>query len=160
MTRHLAQLNIGRTVADLDHPQLSGFMDNLDRLNALAERMPGFVWRMTGEGNNATDIKLEGDPRFISNLSVWETPQALATYVWGTVHRQFYERKGEWFEAMDEAHFVMWWVPVGHRPSVEEGTARLAHLRQYGPSDHAFGWESLRLSGRALPQTCSTLAAE
>ncbi|MFY9598914.1 MAG: DUF3291 domain-containing protein, partial [Pseudolabrys sp.] len=37
-------------------------------------------------------------------------------------------------------YVVMWWVPVGHLPSVEEAVGRLEYLKQHGPSDHAFDW--------------------
>jgi hypothetical protein len=37
----------------------------------------------------------------------------------------------------------MWWVPAGHRPTIEEAVERLEHLRQHGASDHAFGWQDL-----------------
>ena len=56
------------------------------------------------------------------------------------MHRQFYERRREWFEALGERHLVMWWVPEGHRPTLDEAVARLDHLRAHGDSDPTFGW--------------------
>lgn len=144
---HLAELNIGRLTAPTDDPRVADFMDNLDRINGLAKRMPGFVWMMEGSGEPGrgnTDVALDGDPLFVSNLSVWETPQALETFVWGTVHKQFYDRKAEWFEILGGMHFVMWWVPDGHRPTLEEARAKLAHLQQHGDSDDAFGWDWIK----------------
>lgn len=137
---HLAQLNIGRLLAPAEDPRVADFMNNLDRVNRIADRSPGFVWRMVGEGNDATDIKLDGDLKLIANLSVWEDVDSLAHFVWSTVHKRFYDRKAEWFETIAAQHFVMWRVPVGHRPSLEEGRARLAHLNAHGDGDHAFGW--------------------
>ncbi|MEO0993186.1 MAG: DUF3291 domain-containing protein [Pseudomonadota bacterium] len=162
MTQHLAQLNIGRLVADVDDPAVSGFMDNIERINAIGKRSPGFVWMMEtpdcGAGN--TGAKIDGDARFISNLTVWEDVVSLERFVWGTVHRQFYERRAEWFEVMAEMHFVMWWVPAGHRPTLDEGLARLAHLREHGDSDHAFGWRHLKEATLFKTRACTPVAAE
>ncbi len=59
------------------------------------------------------------------------------------MHKRFYGRRPEWFDKMDGPHFVMWWVPAGHRPPLTEAKERLEHLATHGPSDHAFGWESV-----------------
>lgn len=143
---HLAELNIGRLVAPVDDPRVAEFMGALDRINGLGKRMPGFVWMMEGSGEPGrgnTDVKLDGDPQFVSNLSVWESVEELEHFVWNTVHRQFYERGREWFEVMTDHHFVMWWVEEGHQPTIEEAMARLAVLKANGNSDEAFGWDYL-----------------
>jgi hypothetical protein len=140
---HLAQLNVGRALDDLDSPRLAEFMGALDRVNALAERSPGFVWRLKSDSGSATDIKVTNDPRFIINMSVWETAEHLEQFVWNTVHARVYDKKANWFEAPSKPYFVMWFVPIGHVPTPEEALARLEHLTAHGPSDHAFGWESL-----------------
>jgi hypothetical protein len=57
-------------------------------------------------------------------------------------------------------HFVMWWVAPGHRPSLEEGLARLDHLRAKGDSDHAFGWSYLKEATRWRSDGCAGVAAE
>ena len=141
--RHLAQLNIGRLRYRTDDPRLAGFMNNLDLVNGIAERTPGFVWRLKGENNNNTDIRAFADPDMIANLSVWESIEALERFVWQTVHKRFYGRGQEWFAKMEGPHLVMWWVPAGHLPTIEEAKERLEHLAANGPSDHAFGWESI-----------------
>jgi hypothetical protein len=153
---HLAQLNVGRALDDTDSPRLKEFMDNLDRVNALAERMPGFIWRFTGDGsNNATDVKIGGDPRYISNMSVWARAEDLEHFVWNTVHKRFYQKKANWFEAMTTPHFVMWWVPEGHRPTLDEALARLDQLTREGPSQAAFGWEGLPNIKLWMSQQCA-----
>lgn len=160
---HLAQLNIGRLVADTDDPRVAEFMGALDRVNGLGKRMPGFVWMMEGSGEPGTgntDTKIDGDPRFVSNLTVWENVESLEHFVWNTVHRQFYERRAEWFEVLGEQHFVMWWVPEGHRPSLDEALGRLAHRKANGDSDHAFGWSHLREARLWRVRNCAGLAAE
>ncbi|MDU8945878.1 DUF3291 domain-containing protein [Ovoidimarina sediminis] len=144
---HLAQLNIGRLVADTDDPRVAEFTGALDRVNGLGKRMPGFVWMMEGSGEPGTgntDTKIDGDPRFVANLTVWESVKTLEAFVFNTVHRQFYERREEWFEVLGAMHFVMWWVPEGHRPALDEGLTRLEHLKVHGDSDHAFGWAHMK----------------
>ncbi len=140
---HLAQLNVARAVDELASPRLADFMAALDRVNDVAERSPGFVWRLKSDSGNATDIKVGDDARLIVNMSVWETPAHLEQFVWNTVHARIYEKKASWFEAPAAPHFVMWWVPAGHRPTTDEAMARLAQLTAHGPSETAFGWESL-----------------
>ena len=120
--------------------------------------MPGFVWRMEGSdepGTGNTDAKIAGDPRYVSNLTVWESVETLEAFVCNTVHRQFYARRQEWFEVLGQMHFVLWWVPQGHRPSLDEGLARLTLLRDKGPSDMAFGWAWLKEAELWRQKSCS-----
>lgn len=137
----LAELNVGYAAHPLDDPRMADFMTNLDRINALAERSPGFVWRMKSDSGNATDIEVPGIEGMISNMSVWEDVESLGNYVFNTVHARFYERRHEFFQAMTSHHFVMWPVADGHIPTLEEGVDRLRHLEAHGPSDAAFGWD-------------------
>jgi len=142
--QHLAQLNIGRLRYETSDSRMADFVDNLARVNTIADRTEGFVWRLQDASGNATDYRpYPDDPRMAINMSVWATVEAFETYVWQTVHKRFYGRRHEWFEKLDGPYFVMWWVPVGHTPTVREAIERLEHLRRHGPSDHAFGWESL-----------------
>ncbi len=140
---HLAQLNVATALDDLNSARMADFVGALNRVNAVAERSPGFVWRLKDEGGNATDIQTSGDPRFIVNLSVWETAADLEHFVWNTIHKRVYRKKANWFEVPKSAYFVMWWVPAGHMPTAEEALARLAELNANGPDARAFGWESL-----------------
>src|SRR5262249_53784889 len=141
LMKHLAQLNIGRIRYPVDDPRMADFMTNLDLVNGIAERSEGFVWRLKGDGDNATSLRAFEDPTVILNMSVWESIETLEKFVWQTVHKRFYGRKQEWFERLDSPHFVLWWIPVGHRPSVAEAIERLNHLREHGPGDHAFDWQ-------------------
>jgi heme-degrading monooxygenase HmoA len=134
---HLAQINVGRFLAPIDSPQIKDFVDNLDRINALAESQPGFVWRLVGEGNNATDVRPFEDPDMALNLSVWESLETLAAFVYRTAHRDIMRRRREWFSVM-ETYMTLWWVPVGYTPTPEEGWARLKLLEQMGPTADAF----------------------
>lgn len=76
---HLAEINIGRTRGTPESPVMREFVEKTDAINALAERSPGFVWRLTGEGNNAMDVRYSDDPLEAINLSVWGHPQTLRT---------------------------------------------------------------------------------
>ena len=160
---HLAELNIGRLVAPTDDPRVGDFMANLDRVNGLGKRMPGFVWMMEGSGEPGTGNTgnaIGDDPQFVANLTVWEDVASLERFVWGTIHKQFYDRRQEWFEIMGEQHFVMWWVPAGTRPTLEDGLARLNHLKSNGPSAFAFGWRDLPDADMWRTHGCSQIAAE
>lgn len=144
---HLAELNVGRLLAPTDDPRVAEFMAALDRVNGLGKRMPGFVWMMEGSGEPGTgntENNIGDDPQSVANLTVWEDVESLEKFVWQTVHRQFYERRAEWFEVLGRMHFVMWWVPEGHRPGLAEALERLDHLQRHGDSDHAFGWSWLK----------------
>jgi Domain of unknown function (DUF3291) len=152
---HLAQLNVGHIRYATDDPRMAEFMGALDAVNALAERSPGFVWRLKDDNNNATGILVTPDPTFLINMSVWETAERLEHFVWNTVHKRIYAKKGNWFEPMRTPHFVMWWIPAGHIPTAQEALARLDDLTRRGPSDYAFGWESLANVERVMQQRCA-----
>jgi hypothetical protein len=141
--RHLAQLNIGRLRYPTDDPRMADFMNNLDLVNSLAERGAGFVWRLKDESGNATNFRPFPDAQMAVNLSVWQSVEALERFVWQTVHKRFYGRRPEWFERIEGPHFAMWWIAPGHLPSLAEAKERLEHLAAHGPSDYAFGWESV-----------------
>ncbi|MBN8505585.1 MAG: DUF3291 domain-containing protein [Burkholderiales bacterium] len=140
-THHLAQLNIARLTAPLDSPPLADFVANLDRINALAESSPGFVWRLKDEAGDATAIRPLGDDTLI-NVSVWQDLASLQAFVYRSAHVEIMKRRKEWFEAMAEAFVVLWWVPAGHQPTAQEAVDRLALLRRDGPTPQAFGFKS------------------
>jgi len=143
----LAELNVARLIAPTDDPRVRDFMDNLDLVNGLARKMPGFVWLMDGlaePGQVNQDIVIEGDPLLVPNLSVWEDVESLERFVWGTVHKKFYERRAEWFDVLGDLHFVMWWVEDGAQPTLAEALSKLEHRRRHGDTDAAFGWEWLK----------------
>ena len=160
---HLAELNVGRLIAPTDDPRVAEFMGALDQINGLGKRMPGFVWMMEGSGEpntGNTDTKIDGDPRYVANLTVWENVETLENFVFNTLHKRFYERRQEWFEVLGEMHFVMWWVPQGYRPSLEEALERLEYLKRNGDSDHAFGWSYLAQAKLWRSRGCVVEAAE
>jgi hypothetical protein len=144
MTMHLAQVNIGRVLGGPDDPRMADFYSNLARVNALAERMPGFVWRLKNEsGESAVGLTWPGDPIMAVNLTVWESAEDLGRFVFQTVHRNIYARKHEFFEMPKQPSVAMWWIAAGHIPTLEEAKKRLDYLIAHGPSEFAFGWADL-----------------
>lgn len=136
---HLAQLNIAMLREPLESPGMADFVANLERINALAEASPGYLWRLQDEAGDATAIRPFGAAVLV-NLSLWRDVQSLSDYVYRSAHSEMLKRRREWFDKAEQAHMVLWWVPAGHRPGVEEAAERLAHLREHGPSAHAFGF--------------------
>jgi hypothetical protein len=142
MSAHeLAQMNVARLRAPLDSPELADFVGALDRINAVADRADGFVWRLQDESGNATALHPMGED-IIVNMSVWRDPQALQAFVYRSDHVGVMRRRREWFEKMD-LFIVLWWVPSGHRPTVAEAMARLDLLRDQGPGANAFTFGKL-----------------
>lgn len=138
MQHHLAQINVARFRLPMAHPANKAFIDSLDRVNATAEAQPGFVWRLTGNGGNALDLRAYADPDIAVNMSVWTDLDALAAFVYrNEAHRGIMRRRREWFDPL-EVHMALWWVPAGHRPAVTEGVERLDWLRDRGPTAEAF----------------------
>ena len=149
-TKYLAQINITKSPVDLDDPSLSDFFAAVDRVNAVAERSDGFVWRYISppEGDGLDD------PRLLVNMSVWEAAEQFEHFVWNTIHKKVYARKDEWFEKMQKPHFAMWWVAPGDIPSLQDGFDRLDHLHVHGSSEEAFGWEGLPHIRKWMSKQC------
>jgi len=135
----VAQVNLGRIKAPLDSEVMHGFMSRLDEINALADRSPGFVWRLqTSEGNATYFRPYPEDDRILLNMSVWESVETLKHYVYRTVHAELLRHRHEWFEKFSGTYLALWWVPVGHLPSIDEAKKRVAHLDANGPTQFAF----------------------
>jgi hypothetical protein len=135
---HLAQLNVGRLRAPIEDPIIDDFRTNLDRINALAEVSPGYVWRLRDESGNATNIKPLDDDLTIVNLTVWTSIDALADFTYRSGHVEFLRRRREFFEPTDQPILCLWWIPEGTIPTIEEAIGRLEHLRAFGPTPRAF----------------------
>jgi hypothetical protein len=139
MRFHLAQFNIGRFRAPLDSPIMEGFRRQLDPINALADRSPGFIWRLQTEEGNATAIRpYAGDDLMAINLSVWESLDSLQQFVYKSHHVDTLRAREQWFEPIAGPILVLWWIPAGQLPSVAEAQDRLERLKQHGPTPHAF----------------------
>ena len=134
---HLAQVNVATVRAPLDSPELAGFVAQLEPINALADHSPGFVWRLQTEDGDATAIRPFEDERIMVNLSVWESLEALRTFVYASRHLDVMRRRREWFHRMD-AYLALWWVPAGTIPTAAQAKDRLERLAGNGPGPDAF----------------------
>jgi hypothetical protein len=134
----IAQLNVGRAVGPIDGAAMADFVARLDEINALAEASPGFVWRLKGDNNNATELLYTPDPLFIVNLSVWRSIDELHAFTYGSTHKELFRRRFEWFERRETPNTVLWWQPAGTIPDVRDALGRLQRLSTNGPAPDAF----------------------
>lgn len=142
MKFQLAQLNIARFVLPREHPSNADFINSLDRVNEVAESQPGFVWRLTDEGNNALNVQAFDDPNVLVNMSVWTDLDALGAFVYrNEEHIAIMRRRKEWFERI-KFHLVLWWVEAGHIPGLDEAKRRLETRAKYGPCKDAFNFKN------------------
>ena len=155
----LAQINIAATKEPLESPVMAEFVANLDRINELAERSAGFVWRLKGEGNDATSLRPLGE-NVIVNMSVWDGIESLNAYVYRSAHTEIMRRRREWFDRMREMHMALWWVRRGHHPALDEAIGRLEHLRQHGPTGFAFTFRTAFPPPDAMPAAEPFLGGE
>jgi Domain of unknown function (DUF3291) len=155
---HLAQINIGRMLAPLSDPLMAGFVAKLDEVNALADSSKGFIWRLQSGEGNATDIQAYDDEMILVNMSVWASLEDLSQYVYAmeSEHRHVMKQRRKWFERFDGPFMVLWWIPEGHIPTVEEAKERLEHLRTHGESAYAFSFKkpfpAPDTQGKSLPK--------
>lgn len=138
MKFQLAQVNIAKTLQPLDHPAMSDFVDNFDRINAIAESHEGFIWRYVEDNNNETSLRVFDDNMLIVNMSVWQSMDALLKFTYKSGHVELFKRRKEWFSAIEDMHMVCWYVPQNHQPSIEEAKKRLDFANENGESPYAF----------------------
>jgi hypothetical protein len=117
---------------------MAGFVAQLDRINALADRSRGFVWRLQTDDGNATGIRAFDDERILFNMSIWESIDALHDYVYRSGHVAVFRDRRQWFEPHPAPTLVLWWIEPGSVPSIEEAKRRLALLGLHGPTPEAF----------------------
>lgn len=135
---HIAQVNIGRILGPMDGPIMADFAAWLDPINAIADKAPGFVWRLQSESGNATDFRVFGEEWMLLNMSVWKDIDSLFRYVYASEHVDVMRRRNEWFERLQEAFMCLWWVPEGHIPTPQEAEAKILYLREHGPTPLSF----------------------
>ena len=136
-------MNVARMKAPLHSELMASFVARVDEINALADRSPGFVWRLKSAAGGAALLVPYDDEEILVNFSVWESVEALKDYAYRSAHVELYRRRHEWFEQFERAYAVLWWIPAGHVPTIEEAKERLAHLQRHGPSSYAFGFKSI-----------------
>lgn len=134
----LAQINVALARDEMDSELMAGFVARLDEINAIADQAAGFVWRLQTEAGDSTAIRVFDDPLLLVNLSVWDGLASLQNFVYKTAHVELLRDRDAWFSKLRSAHQALWWVPLGHTPSVEEAKDRLEHIRRLGPTPDAF----------------------
>lgn len=142
MAWQLAQINVATARYLPEDPKMSGFMNRLDEINALAEQSQGFVWRLQSDSGNATDIKIDDNPHHLINMSVWEDAESLFEYVYKTTHREVMIQRRQWFERPVGIYQALWWIKANQFPTVEQGLERIQILQSNGPSPQAFTFKS------------------
>jgi hypothetical protein len=143
MKYHIAEINIAKMKGvDINDPIMKEFMENLDRVNEIAESSEGFVWRLKDESNNATNLNPYDDEQILINVSVWESIEQLENFMYKTFHSDFLKRRKEWFLAYGTAHTAMWWVSAGHLPSLQEAVDKLEYLQKHGASLESFDFRN------------------
>lgn len=141
MGYNLAQINVALMKGvNIDDPIMKEFVDNLDKINAIAESSPGFVWRLKGEADNATAFNPYNDEQIIVNVSVWKDIESLEHFTFQTLHKSFLMRRKEWFQSFGKAYYALWWIPENQTPTIEQAVAKLDELQKNGPSEHVFNF--------------------
>lgn len=140
----IAQLNIATMLGkDINDPLMIEFVAQLDTINALAEQSNGFVWRLKSDAGNATDYNPYKDERIIVNFSVWQNVDDLKNFVYKSAHTAVMKDRKKWFENFGKAYYVVWNIPAGYIPSLDEAVERLAYLQKNGPTDYAFDFKNI-----------------
>jgi hypothetical protein len=140
---HIAEINVARLVAPLDDPRVAEFVAQLDAVNAEADASDGFVWRLKSEtGGASTYVHAFEDPQLLINISVWTSIEQLHQFVYrARGHAAVFRDRRNWF-GPTPAPLAMWWIPVNHRPTIDEAKDRLRRLRELGPTPDAFTFKS------------------
>ncbi|MGB5553309.1 MAG: DUF3291 domain-containing protein [Flavobacteriaceae bacterium] len=150
MNYHLAQINVAKMIAPLNSEIMVDFVNNLARINALAETSEGFVWRLKDDADNATTIKVFEDEFMIVNMSVWESKIALFNFTYSSAHVEIFKRRKEWFSKMTDSHIALWYVPADQIPNPKEAVERLYYLNEHGETPFSFSFKNEFNSDDAL----------
>ncbi|AOW19957.1 DUF3291 domain-containing protein [Urechidicola croceus] len=145
MKYQLAQINIAKLLKPINHPQIADFVNQLDEINALAEKSEGFVWRLKDDNSNdATGLSPFLNPNIIVNMSVWENAEVLKNYVYNSDHSKVFLRRKEWFEKPTKSHMALWWIEEGKFPTVQQAKEKLEYLQKNGNSEVAFTFRDIK----------------
>jgi hypothetical protein len=149
---HLAQINLAYGRFPVNSPEMRGFADAIDEINALADATPGFVWRYMTDSRDPLQREF-ADANVLFNMSVWRDLASLQHFTYRSAHGPVFARRKDWFIAWPEAvarlpefapgtpPVALWWVPAGTLPTAAQGIERLRWLGEHGPSPQAFGFK-------------------
>lgn len=146
---YLAQVNIAKRLAPLDDPIMQDFINNLDKINAIADSCDGFIWRLQDEDKYEA-VSVFQDDSLVINMSVWESLDSLFNYTYNSGHIEVFKRKKEWFSKMKMMHMAFWYIPEGYEPTFKDAKDRLDYLNTHGDTPYAFSFKSKFTVGDAL----------
>lgn len=138
---HLAQVNIAKRLAPMDDPIMQDFVDNIDKMNSIADQSNGFIWRLKDEDKDEAAAIFKDDSLLI-NMSVWKNQESLFNYTYRSNHIEVFKRKKEWFSKVKMAHMAFWYVPKGYIPTFNDAKTRLDYLNTHGETPFAFTFKS------------------
>ena len=138
---HLAQVNIAKRLAPMDDPIMQDFVNNLDKINAIADKAEGFIWRLQDEDKQEAALVFQDDTLII-NMSVWASLEALFNYTYHSGHIEVFKRRKDWFSKMKLMHMAFWFVPIGYEPTFQDAKKRLDYLINHGDTPYAFSFKS------------------
>ena len=133
MSRYnIAQVNIGRILAELDDPVMAGFVNRLDEINVPHDASPGFVWRLIVEDGNATYLRPFGDPRMLLNMSgLWRRrSNSVTSFIRRCISNCSASSGMRGLKSLPMSIRHYGGCRVGHIPSVDEAKRRLEHQRR------------------------------
>ncbi len=139
----LAQINIAKLLAPIDSPLLEDFVNDLDRINQIAEKSNGFVWRLQDESGNATGINPFDEESSIINISVWESIDELKNFVYNSGHLDVFMKRAKWFKKMKTPHMALWWIKSDELPTALDGKNKLLQLEVNGDTQESFSFKQL-----------------
>ena len=146
---YLAQVNIAKCLAPFSDPIMQGFINNVDKMNAIADSSEGFIWRLKDEDKDAAVLVFKDDTLII-NISVWESREALFNYTYNSDHIEVFKRKKEWFSKIKMMHLAFWYVPEDYIPTFQDAKDRLDYLNAHGETPYAFSFKSKFTAADAL----------
>lgn len=134
----LAHINITIPKYELDAPEIADFVNNLDVINALAARSPGFIELI----EDGPEYAIYNSSEILATLSLWQSFDELFHFVYMTAHKKFLARKAEWMKPHTRPHMALWWVADDHRPDLKEAEVRLLSVEKEGSTPKAFDFKS------------------
>jgi hypothetical protein len=135
---HIAQINIAELKGLKGDPVVAEFYAAIDSINAVADRAPGFVWRLKTEDGDATSLRVFDSDTWLINMSVWDSVEALYQYTYYSDHASVYRRRAEWTNKLPTMHMAMWYIPAGTTPTIQDGKLALDRMNALGPTPLAF----------------------